>query len=162
MPSSQNKNLAFRKTIFAGLLALICLTLVYAAIQNRDWNVPEEAKKLTNPLQPSSASLADARGVYREKCAQCHGESGKGDGHDAHLYSPPPRDFTDAARMDAVSDGELFYKISHGKKPMPGFQKRLSPDQRWELVLLIRSFAAPVNAPDRGADSGNSGTASKP
>jgi len=45
--------------------------------------------------------------------------------------------------MSGVTDGELFYKISEGKKPMPVFKTKLSEDDRWHLVLLIRSFAPP-------------------
>jgi mono/diheme cytochrome c family protein len=79
--------------------------------------------------------------VYADKCAHCHGDTGKGDGRDASRYDPAPMDFTDAKRMSEATDGELFYKISEGKKPMPVFKNKLSEDQRWELVLLIRSFA---------------------
>jgi len=53
--------------------------------------------------------------------------------------------------MNSVSDGELFYKISEGHRPMPGFRKRFTEQQRWQLVIFIRSFggstaAAPVPA----------------
>jgi len=54
--------------------------------------------------------------------------------------------------MSQATDGELFYKISEGKKPMPVFKNKLTEDQRWELVLLIRSFAQPVSpAPNNTA-----------
>ena len=42
--------------------------------------------------------------------------------------------------MSATTDGELFYQISEGRKPMPAFKKRLTEEQRWQLVLLVRSF----------------------
>jgi mono/diheme cytochrome c family protein len=42
-----------------------------------------------------------------------------------------------------LTDGEIFYQISEGRKPMPSFKKKLSEAQRWQLVLLVRSFAAP-------------------
>jgi hypothetical protein len=28
---------------------------------------------------------------------------------------------------------------------MPSFKNRLTPDQRWQLVLLLRSFAQPAS-----------------
>lgn len=135
------EKLGVRKTLFAAILFVICMIFLYAALENRDWNVPEDAKKLTNPLPASNENLA-ARAIYKEKCAQCHGETGKGDGREAYLHIPTPSDLTDPGRMNAMSDGELFYKISHGKRPMPGFADRLSEEQRWQLVLLIRSFTA--------------------
>jgi mono/diheme cytochrome c family protein len=83
--------------------------------------------------------------VYADKCAHCHGDTGKGDGRDANRYDPAPTDLTDSKKMNSATDGELFYKISEGKKPMPVFKNKLSEDQRWELVLLIRSFSQSAN-----------------
>ena len=57
------------------------------------------------------------------------------------MYDPLPSDLTDAARMNKVTDGEIFFQISEGRKPMPSFKKKLTEEQRWQLVLLVRSFA---------------------
>jgi mono/diheme cytochrome c family protein len=143
MATPAPRNLAARRLLFTFLLAFIAITIAYAIFQNRPWTVPEEAKQRTNPLQTSDAVLQSARAVYSEKCASCHGDTGKGDGHDASLYGPAPTDFSDGNHMRAVTDGELFYKISEGHRPMPAFKKRLTEEQRWQLVLLLRSFTAP-------------------
>jgi mono/diheme cytochrome c family protein len=45
--------------------------------------------------------------------------------------------------MNSLTDGEIFYQITQGRKPMPSFRKKLTEDQRWQLVILVRSFAAP-------------------
>ena len=76
------------------------------------------------------------------KCVQCHGETGKGDGPDAAMYYPSPASLTDGKRMNTATNGELFYEISEGRKPMPSFKKRLTEEQRWQLVLLVRSFVS--------------------
>ena len=39
------------------------------------------------------------------------------------------------------TDGELFWKISEGKTPMPGFGKEFSETDRWLLVNYIRTLA---------------------
>ena len=127
--------------LFAFVLALIVLSLVLAALQSREWVIPEGARKLKNPVAPSAAAMASARLIYLDKCAQCHGDSGKGDGPEGKMYDPAPGNLTDAKHMSTRTDGELFYQISQGRKPMPGFKKRLSEEQRWQLVLLVRSFA---------------------
>jgi mono/diheme cytochrome c family protein len=57
------------------------------------------------------------------------------------MYDPAPGNLTDAKHMSTRTDGELFYQISQGRKPMPSFKKRLTEEQRWQLVLLVRSFA---------------------
>jgi hypothetical protein len=142
MMPADRKNLATRKLLFALLIGVAAAALTYSVTQSGPWIVPEEAKQRQNPLVHSDEVLTSVSPLYLDKCANCHGATGKGDGHDASLYDPAPTNFTDPKNMDGVTDGELFYKISHGRKPMPSFQKRLSEEQRWQLVLLIRSFAA--------------------
>ncbi|HEX9234357.1 MAG TPA: cytochrome c, partial [Candidatus Acidoferrum sp.] len=99
-------------------------------------------KRRVNPLTPSQVNLAAARQTYLDKCAECHGDSGKGDGSQAKMYDPLPRNLADAQHMSTVSDGELFYKISEGHRPMPSFKKRFTEEQRWQLVFFIRSLSA--------------------
>jgi mono/diheme cytochrome c family protein len=142
MATLSPQNLKVRKSLFVLLLLVIAGAILYTVYQNRPWTVPVEAKQLKNPLQPSDAVLQSIRPLYLDKCGSCHGNTGKADGHDASLYDPKPTNFTDAARMSSATDGELFYKISQGRKPMPSFKKRLTENQRWQLVLFLRSFAA--------------------
>jgi mono/diheme cytochrome c family protein len=141
MRTSSQRNLLVRKTIFGALVAVICALLVVVLWPQGDWNVPENAKQTQNPLQASPELLEQARQIYGKQCTECHGNSGKGDGPQATMYQPRPASFTDAQRMDGVTDGELFYKVTRGRRPMPSYKKRLTDEQRWALVLLIRSFA---------------------
>lgn len=143
MSNPEKRNRTLPRAMFLLVLAVIATAIVYSVINNAPWSwpVPEEAKQLKNPLQPTAPALKSAHEVYADKCAHCHGDIGKGDGRDANRYDPAPTDFTDAKKMNEATDGELFYKISEGKKPMPVFKNKLTEDQRWELVLLIRSFA---------------------
>ena len=143
MKARSSGRLASQKTLFILLLVLVAVIIVFAATQKTDWTVPQEAKQRTNPLQPSSVALKSAHEIYANKCASCHGDSGKGDGRDATRYDPAPSDLTDARRMNALTDGEMFYKISQGRRPMPGFKRRLTEEQRWQIVLLLRSFSTP-------------------
>jgi mono/diheme cytochrome c family protein len=139
MPSPARKKLA--GTLFVVLLLVAAGSAVYAFFHPGPWIVPEEAKRVVNPLQPSQANLLAARALYLDKCTECHGDAGNGDGSQAKMYDPRPTNFTDAARMNPVSDGELFYKISEGHRPMPAFKKRYTEEQRWQLVLFLRSLA---------------------
>jgi mono/diheme cytochrome c family protein len=143
MPARQSKDLRTRKVLFVILLLVIAGAIAFSIWENRPWAVPESARAMENPIAPSAADLDSVRPIYRDKCSSCHGLSGRGDGHDASLYDPKPTDFTDARHMSAVTDGELFYKLTEGRKPMPSFKKRLSDEQRWRMVLLIRAFLDP-------------------
>jgi len=130
-------------------LALACWA---AAHGEKNWPVPEEAKKLKNPVPATEASLAAGKALYLERCAQCHGEQGKGDGPEAEMYDAKPADFTDAHMMSEMTDGEIFWKISEGRKPMPTFKKQLTEEQRWQLVNYVRALAPkPAPAPKPAA-----------
>lgn len=111
------------------------------------WNVPPGAKQLKNPVPANSATLNAARALYRNDCAKCHGINGDGKRPPGSMYSynVQPANFTNARLMDAMSDGEIFWKITNGRKPMPSFKNRLTDEQRWQLVNLLRTFAHPAN-----------------
>ena len=145
MVANSQRNLRFRKLLFSLLLVVICISVIVALYENREWKVPDEAKLRKNPFRPSRAALVAARPIYLDKCAQCHGDTGKGDGPEAALYYPTPKSLIDTHHMNTVTDGELFYQITEGRKPMPAFKNRLTEEQRWQLVLYVRSLAPQPN-----------------
>ena len=130
-----------RKLLLGLIFVTLCVVAVFAYYENTPWKVPEEAKRRPNPIEPSASGLAAGRSIYMDKCTQCHGQTGKGDGPDAASYYPSPTSLIDAKHMSSVTDGEIFYQISQGRKPMPAFKKKLSEEQRWQLVLYVRSLA---------------------
>jgi len=141
MSTTSKAGLRLRKILFVCVLGLICLSIVFGAFHKTPWAVPEAEKQRKNPLELSEANIAAAKPIFSEKCANCHGDKGKGDGSEAMMYDPSPSDLTDSAKMSKLTDGEIFYQITEGRKPMPSFRKRLTEEQRWQLVLLVRSFA---------------------
>src|ERR1700760_533601 len=142
------RGLALRKILFVMLLGVVVLVAVLALRgPSGPWVVPEEAKRRANPGQPSGATLNAARSVYMDRCAHCHGFNGRGYGVDAAKHGVKPTNFTDAARENARTDGELLYQITEGWRPMAGVGSKLSEEQRWELVLLIRSFSGSLKLP---------------
>jgi|HubBroStandDraft_2_1064218.scaffolds.fasta_scaffold189293_1 mono/diheme cytochrome c family protein len=146
MPTSPKKPKTLLKLLFAFVILLIFLSIGLAAFHKTPWKVPLEDKLRKNPLAVSDANLNAAKPVYNEYCANCHGDSGKGDGSDAMMYDPSPSDLTDAKHMNSLTDGDIYYQITQGRKPMPSFRKKLTEEQRWQLVILVRSFAAPVSS----------------
>lgn len=132
----------------SGLILLLGLALSLCAAacdSGPDWGMPPSAKNRPNPV-PAKQNVAAAQSLYADRCARCHGEDGAGDGSDAKLYKPLPSSLvSDQVRQS--TDGELFWKISKGRRPMPGYEGELSEEQRWELINLLRSFAARTDAP---------------
>jgi len=45
--------------------------------------------------------------------------------------------------MEQLADGELYWQISKGRRPMPAFANKLSEQQRWQVVDYIRTFEKP-------------------
>ena len=124
-------------------LLVAAVALACDAQSEKRWPVPEAAKKVANPAKPTPQALNTSRRLYRELCEHCHGDAGKGDGTEAMMYSVKPANFTDKKLMDAMTDGELFFKLTEGRRPMPSFKNSLSEEQRWQLVHFIRSFSTP-------------------
>ena len=125
------------------------------------WPAPEAAKKLKNPVPATEASLDAAKTIYLNNCVQCHGEQGKGDGPEAPMYDVKPADFTDAHMMGEMTEGEIFWKISEGRRPMPSFKVKLSEEQRWQLVHYVGTFA-PKPAPSQKSNRAPANKKSSP
>lgn len=144
MPTSSQNAVRARKVLLALVFVTLCVVAGFAYYENKPWKVPEEAKHRLNPIQPSASALAAGRSIYMDKCTRCHGQTGKGDGPDAASYYPSPTSLVDPKHMSSVTDGEIFYQIRQGRKPMPAFKKRLTEQQLWQLVLYVRSLAPVV------------------
>jgi mono/diheme cytochrome c family protein len=132
-----------QRTRFGWIILLLSLVLSLGAAacdSGPDWGMPASAKDVPNPEPPTAQNLAAAEAIYSNRCARCHGDHGAGDGPDATLYKPLPASLTDDQARQ-TSDGELFWKISKGRRPMPGYESELTAEQRWQLVNLLRSFA---------------------
>lgn len=100
-----------------------------------------KARKLQNPVPSTAEALAAGKESYREHCQSCHGEHGDGKGDKADQLSVAPGDFTDARVVHRFADGELYWQITYGRRPMPEFASKLSEEKRWQLVDYIRTFA---------------------
>jgi mono/diheme cytochrome c family protein len=131
--------------IVALVVALVAaVALVFNAARN--WSAVAAARKLKNPVAPTSEALAAGKSIYTEHCQRCHGVKGDGRGEKAAELSVAPGDFTDAHAMSRRADGEIFWQITRGRLPMPSFEDKLTEQQRWELVDYIRTFAGPPTA----------------
>jgi mono/diheme cytochrome c family protein len=85
-----------------------------------------------------SAFAADATAdVFKSKCASCHGADGKGD-----TPAGKKMNVKDLASDDVQkqSDADLAGVIEKGKKPMPGYEGKVSKEQIDGLVKWIRTL----------------------
>ena len=106
------------------LLLSIALSLCGAACDSGpDWGMPPATKDRPNPA-PATQNLDATKSLYEDRCARCHGDQGAGDGSDAKLYKPLPSSLV-SEQVRQSSDGELFWKIGKGRRPMPSYAGEL-------------------------------------
>jgi mono/diheme cytochrome c family protein len=106
-----------------------------------EYKIPPDAVHQTNPVKPTPESLAHAKKMYGYDCAMCHGVNGNGKGDLVADMKLTLKDYTDPASLKDITDGELFYIIKNGKDQMPSEGDRAKPEDLWNMVILVRSFA---------------------
>ena len=125
-----------KRVVTVALLAGLAWT--GAAVGQTPWVAPEADKAKKNPLPDDKKVVEQGEKVAKVNCVSCHGAKGKGDGVAAAALTPKPADWT-SSRVQSETDGELFWKISNGRGPMPPW-KHLPENDRWALVRYIRSL----------------------
>lgn len=155
-----------KATRFFGLRALPALVAL-AAVSGcdrtpnadglREWSVTDheqdpESTKAQLPRKGDGGTGSGASGVaalvdltWRAQCAQCHGESGRGDGPNGPMVKAT--NFTDPEWQRRVPDGEIANAILNGKGKMPKFD--LSNDLVAGLVLRIRQVGGAGRPPGK-------------
>lgn len=107
---------------------------------SKPWPAPAKEKKRRNPVPATAASVQQGRMLYQGNCLLCHGEKGAGDGPWVEKLTVKPADLSDRHMMSEMTDGEIFWKVSTGRDPMPSFAENLTEEQRWHLVNYLRSL----------------------
>ena len=105
------------------------------------WKAPAKERKMKNPIPNTPESRSRGQELYERKCASCHGIKGEGKGELGKGLKPPLPNLTDRHMMKEMTDGEVFWKITTGKGPMPSYGKELNEKERWDLVNYLKSLA---------------------
>ena len=110
------------------------------------WELPANAAETKNPVAVTPESVAKGKELYLEKtkgnCIFCHGETGAGNEANLAKLRRKPADLTNKEHMTAMTDGEVFWKISKGITGiMPAGEKRVGLEERWHVVNYIRTLA---------------------
>jgi len=109
------------------------------------WELPADADKTKNPTTASAESIAKGKELYLDKdkgnCVFCHGETGAGNEANLARLRRKPADISSKERMAAMTDGEVFWKISKGIRGiMPAGERRMSEEERWNVVNYVRTL----------------------
>lgn len=105
----------------------------------KPWAAPDNSVKMKSPAKGADA-LKEGKDLYMQHCKSCHGAKGKGDGAKADKIDISCNDFT-SADFAKKAEGELFWKTTEGRKPMPSFKEKLSDNERWEVIMYVKSLS---------------------
>lgn len=91
-----------------------------------------------NPYKRDAKSIAEGKAIYRDRCAECHGEALTGD------VGPG----LTGALKHGETDGAKYESIAKGRPDgMPGFEAQLGPERIWKVVAYIDSAREPGKKP---------------
>ena len=133
----------------AGALTMTCGALGFIA---GAWfligaqGASEVQATVSNPIAPTSDSLAAGQVVYERYCQTCHGVNGHGDGPGATGLEPPPADLT--VHAPHHGDAHMFGFISNGIEgtAMVGLGESLKDDEIWHVINFVRAQAEEQNS----------------
>ena len=106
----------------------------------------EAQATVSNPIAPTSDSVAAGQVVYERYCQTCHGVNGHGDGPGAAGLEPPPADLT--VHAPHHGDAHMFGFISNGIEgtAMVGLGESLTDDEIWHVINFVRAQAEEQNS----------------
>jgi len=115
----------------------------------RNLAIPGHAKKETNPWKATPDTLKEARDIFTDRCASCHGTDGSGQTTVGRNLYPKPPDLR-APLTQNLTDGQIHYIIENGVRltgmPAWGTPHEEQGDTSWKLVLFIRDLRQPTVA----------------
>jgi mono/diheme cytochrome c family protein len=102
--------------------------------------------KMHNPLESTPENLAKGKEQFTTYCAPCHGDSGQGNGPVAHILAKPPKNLISGTSKD-LPDGYIYGAIRDGVLSMPSYAEEMPADQRWQVVMYLRSMQSAAAKP---------------
>ncbi|HEV2182096.1 MAG TPA: c-type cytochrome [Candidatus Acidoferrales bacterium] len=120
---------------------LSCLLFAAAALPQPTGNqwiiraiaqAPPKASARQNPYDSQTNAVLAGKKLYRQHCAECHGDDARGIGRAADLHSPGVQNAT---------PGQLEWLLRNGNLPagMPSWSG-LPEERRWQIVAYLKTL----------------------
>ena len=115
--------------------------------------VIEAPQLLTGKFPQQSPDLVNGAAIYQEKCVDCHGDTGLGDGSLASEINGVVAQIGTEALADFSSPLEWYSIVLLGNmaKLMPPFSGSLSEQDAWDVVSYVYTFTSSEEAVAEGA-----------
>jgi mono/diheme cytochrome c family protein len=126
------------------LTALLFASLAAAAGANHDRDTddrgvfqliakaPAKARDQRNPYEGQVDGVAAGEKLFRQHCAECHGDDAQGRGRAANLRSSGVQNATPGELAWFLRSGNLL----HGMPPWAGIPEQ----RRWQIVAYLKSL----------------------
>lgn len=100
------------------------------------------AASVTQKKSSAGKQLEDAKIVYANNCARCHGSDGSGQTAMGRAFAAPNLNDAGWWKKERPTDRRLNASIRHGRNQqrMPAFGQQLSKSEVAALVRLVRTF----------------------
>jgi mono/diheme cytochrome c family protein len=134
------------------LIPLLLGVLLIVSLSASAGNVAAQ-EPLEPPVQPDAENGLP---IFAERCANCHGPAGEGDGELAANLPLPPRNFADPVYLRGALPATMFQTITEGilDGGMPPFgpasSNPVGTSDRWDLVAAVYSLGTEPAAITRG------------
>ncbi len=93
---------------------------------------------LANPFESTEDNLTEGEDKFNTYCSPCHGYFGEGDSRLNNLFPNPPTLHSEKVRE--WTDGRIYHVMTDGQNVMPAYDKIVTRDERWKIVLYIRAL----------------------
>jgi mono/diheme cytochrome c family protein len=93
-----------------------------------------------NPLAVTGAMLKRGQQRFTINCAPCHGQMGDGNGITKKIGAMAVVANLHDKRIVSMTDGELFYVITHGRNLMSSYGANITVEDRWAVVAYLRAL----------------------
>ena len=114
-------------------------------------DAPIDVSGVSDPWMSSEKMVGKGKQLYKQQCAMCHGEAGKGDGPAGAALNPKPRNFQDVAYMSKRTDDQLRKVIQEGGAAngmsalMPSWKAALNEQDITNVIGYIRQLGKNVS-----------------
>jgi len=96
------------------------------------------------PIEINNQTMELGRQKYGIFCTVCHGAAGDGKGVTSKYGILAANLQLEMFRNQP--EGEIFNTITHGKNTMYGYGAKITPEERWAIILYVRALQRSQNA----------------